>query len=109
MFILEGSNNETDNSLSAAHFELGTGEECHGAVVLMGIENASTLTLPTPNSSGIIEVSVKGLRIGRLDAIEFMGRRYTRSLREPNPGEFYWDAAIGVIRFQANFVQVAES
>ena len=91
MFILEGANNETDNALSAAHFELGTGEECHGAVVIIGIENASTLTLPVPNTTGIIEVSVNGLRIRRLDAIEFMGCRYTRSLGEPNAGEFYWN------------------
>lgn len=92
MFILEGSNNKTDNALSAAHFELGTGEACYGALIaIVGSEGDKTLTLPAPAPASQIEVSVKGLRITRLSAIEYMGRRYTRTLGVPNKGEFYWD------------------
>ncbi len=101
MFILEGSNNETDNSLSSAYFELGTGAKCYGALIaVVGIEggNAIALPIPTPTTS-VVEVSVKGLRIRKLDAIEYMGRRYTRSLAEPQPGEFYWDIEREVLRF----------
>jgi hypothetical protein len=93
VFTLEGFNNETDNSLSSAHFELGTGKACYGALIaVIGLEGNKSLSfhIPTPTTS-VIEVSVKGLRIKRLDAIEYMRRRYTRSLGEPQPGEFYWD------------------
>ncbi len=93
MFTLEGSNNETNNALSSAHFELGTGKECYGALIaVIGLEGNKSISLPIPTpTTHVIEVSVKGLRIKRLDAIEYMGRRYTRSLGEPQPGEFYWD------------------
>lgn len=93
VFILEGSNNETDNAISSAHFELGTGEKCYGALIaIVGSEGDKTLTLPAPAPANqVVEVSVKGLRITRLSAIEYMSKRYTRSLGEPQPGEFYWD------------------
>ncbi|HEY9610504.1 hypothetical protein [Allocoleopsis sp.] len=100
MFILEGSNNETDNALSAAHFELGTGVACYGALIaVIGSEGAETLILPAPNPiNQVVEVGVKGLKINRLDAIEYMGRRYTRTLGKPEPGEFYCDHE--VIKFR---------
>lgn len=98
MFILEGSNNETDNTLSAVHFELGTGENCYGALIaIVGSEGDKALTLPAPAPANQIEVSVKGLRITRLSAIEYMGRRYTRNLSEPQLGEFYWDTGREVL------------
>lgn len=99
MFILENSNNETDNTLSAAHFELGIGQPCYGALIAaIGIEGDKTLTLPAPSPTGsMVEVSVKGLRINRLDAIEYMGHRYTRTLGEPDAGEFYWDTESAIL------------
>ena len=93
MFILEESNNETDSVLSAAHFELGTEGKCYGALITI-ISSGQTLSIPIPIPSGeTITVSVKGLRIRQLEAIEYMGRRYTRTLDFPSPGEFYWNIA----------------
>lgn len=102
MFVLEGSNNQTDNALSAAYFELGTGQPCYGALIaicasqqrsaIAGLEGDKKLFIPIPTPvTNTVEVSVKGLRIRRLEAIEYMERRYTRSMGEPTPGEFYWD------------------
>ncbi len=99
MFVLDGSNNRSDSNFSGAFFVLGTDEPRHGALLgRVGIEGSKSITVPLPHYQGdVVAISVKGMRLRRVDAVEIGGIRYVPTSGELQAGEFFFNSREEVI------------